>query len=91
MVTFGNASGAVPEFAPLLLAQKGSLFLTRPVLAQYTATPEELRWRAGDVLGWIGEGKLKLRIHGTYPLAEAAAAQIALEGRGTTGKLVLLP
>ena len=78
MVTFGNASGPAPDFAPLLLSQKGSLFLTRPSLAAYTADREELQWRAGDVLGWIAEGKLKLHIHKIYPLAEAAQAHSAI-------------
>jgi NADPH2:quinone reductase len=91
MVTFGNASGPAPEFAPLLLSQKGSLFITRPTLAHYTATPEELAWRAGDVLGWIAQGKLKLHIHKVYPLADAAEAHRDLEGRKTTGKLLLVP
>jgi NADPH:quinone reductase len=91
MVTFGNASGPVPDFAPLILSQKGSLFLTRPSLAHYTQTPEELAWRAGDVLKWIGEGKLKLHIHKVYPLADAAQAHRDLEGRKTSGKLLLVP
>jgi len=91
MVLFGNASGPVADFSPLILSQKGSLFLTRPSLANYTATPEELAWRAGDVLGWIAEGKLKLRIHKVYPMADTAGAQRDLEGRGTTGKLLLVP
>jgi NADPH2:quinone reductase len=89
MVSFGNASGPVANFAPLILSQKGSLFLTRPTLANYTATPEELDWRAHDVLNWIGQGKLKLHIHKVYPLAEAAQAHRDLEGRKTTGKLLL--
>lgn len=89
MVSFGNASGPVKEFAPLILSQKGSLFLTRPSLAHYSATAEELDWRANDVLTWIAQGKLKLHIHKTYPLADAAAAQRDLEGRQTTGKLLL--
>jgi NADPH2:quinone reductase len=91
MVTFGNASGPVPEFAPLILSQKGSLFVTRPSLAHYTLTREELLGRAGDVLGWIAAGKLKLHIHKVYKLSEAAQAQIDLAGRKTTGKLVLVP
>jgi NADPH:quinone reductase len=91
MVTFGNASGAVPEFAPLLLSQKGSLFITRPTLAHYSATPEELAWRAGDVLKWVAQGKLKLHIHKVYKLADAAQAHRDLEGRKTTGKLLLVP
>jgi NADPH2:quinone reductase len=89
MVSFGNASGAVTEFSPLTLSQKGSLFLTRPTLANYSATVEELDWRAGDVLNWVGQGKLKLHIHKVYPLAEAGQAHSDLESRGTTGKLLL--
>ena len=77
------------EFSPLILSQKGSLFLTRPTLANYTATAEELDWRATDVLNWIGQGKLKLHIHKVYPLADASEAQRDLEGRKTTGKLLL--
>ena len=91
IVNFGNASGPAPEIAPLLLSQKGSLFLTRPSLMHYTANREELLWRAGDVLKWIAGGKLKLHIHKTYPLSEAAQAQRDLEGRKTTGKLILVP
>ena len=72
MVSFGNASGPVPPFSPLLLAQKGSLFLTRPTLAQYIVTREELDWRAGDLFTWLASGKLKLMIDHVYPLAEAA-------------------
>ncbi|MDQ2949422.1 MAG: quinone oxidoreductase [Acidobacteriota bacterium] len=91
MVSFGNASGPAPDFAPLLLSQKGSLFLTRPSLAHYTADKQELQWRAGDVLRWVSEGKLKLRIHKSYPLRDAAEAHRDLEGRKTTGKLILVP
>jgi NADPH2:quinone reductase len=91
MVTFGNASGPAPDFSPLLLTQKGSLFLTRPSLASYSSTPEELAWRAGDVLNWVSQGKLKLHIHKVYPLAEAAQAHRDLEGRKTSGKLLLVP
>lgn len=91
MVTFGNASGPVPDFAPLILSQKGSLFLTRPSLAHYTQNAEELAWRAGDVLNWIAQGKLKLHIHKVYKLANAAEAHRDLEGRKTTGKLLLQP
>jgi NADPH2:quinone reductase len=89
MVSFGNASGAVTEFSPLTLSQKGSLFLTRPTLANYSSTVEELDWRANDVLNWVGQGKLKLHIHKVYPLAEAGQAHRDLESRGTTGKLLL--
>jgi NADPH2:quinone reductase len=91
MVSFGNASGPVPDFAPLILSQKGSLFLTRPSLAHYSSTPEELAWRAGDVVNWISQGKLKLHIHKVYPLADAAQAHRDLEGRKTSGKLLLTP
>jgi len=91
MVSFGNASGAVPPFQPLLLSQKGSLFLTRPTLFNYCATREELLWRAGDVLGWAASGRLRIRIDRTYPLSEAAQAHRDLEGRKTSGKLLLLP
>jgi NADPH:quinone reductase len=91
MVAFGNSSGPAPDIAPLLLMQKGSLFLTRPSLAAYTSTQEELDWRAGDVLNWIAQGKLKLHIHKVYPLAEAAQAHRDLESGQTTGKLLLVP
>jgi NADPH2:quinone reductase len=91
MASFGNASGPVADFSPLLLAQKGSLFLTRPTLAQYTANREELLWRSGDVLDWIAAGKLKLHIHKIWPLAQAGDAHRELEGRKTTGKLLLHP
>jgi NADPH2:quinone reductase len=89
MVTFGNASGPVDPFSPLVLNQKGSLYLTRPSLGNYTATREELLWRATDVLGWLRDGVLKLQIHATYPLREAGRAQADLESRKTTGKLLL--
>jgi NADPH2:quinone reductase len=89
MVTFGNASGPVDPFSPLVLNQKGSLYLTRPNLGNYTATREELLWRATDVLGWLRDGRLKLQIHATYPLREAGRAQSDLESRKTTGKLLL--
>lgn len=91
LVLFGGASGAVPPFDLIKLSQKGSLFITRPTLVNYTATREELEWRASDVLQMIVRGDLKLRIHKTYPLASAADAHRDLEGRKTTGKLLLLP
>ncbi len=90
MVTFGNASGPVPAVEPLVLSQKGSLFLTRPTLAHYVASRDELEWRTGDLFRWIAEGKLSLRIDHTYELSDAAQAHNDLEGRRTTGKLVLL-
>ena len=90
MVAYGNASGPAPSIEPLLLNQKGSLFLTRPSLGHYAATREELLWRAGDLFKWISEGKLKLRIEHKYALADAAQAHRDLESRKTTGKLLLL-
>jgi NADPH2:quinone reductase len=89
LALFGQSSGPIPPFDPAILGAKGSLFLTRPGLPYYLATRDELLWRAGDVLGWIASGKLRLRIGATYPLASAAQAHRDLEGRGTTGKLVL--
>ena len=91
LVLFGGASGAVPPFDLIKLSQKGSLFITRPTLGHYTATREELEWRANDVLQMIVRGDLKLRIHKTYPLASAADAHRDLEGRKTSGKLLLIP
>jgi NADPH2:quinone reductase len=89
LVSFGNASGPVPPFAPLLLSQKGSLFFTRPTLWHYTSTPEELRGRADDLFQWIAADELTVRIGATFPLRQAAEAHRALEGRGTTGKVLL--
>ncbi len=91
MVLFGQASGSVPSLDPTVLNAKGSIYLTRPSLFHYIAEREELVSRAGDVLGWIQEGRLKLRIGLELPLGEAAAAHRALEGRTTTGKVLLLP
>jgi NADPH:quinone reductase len=90
MVLFGGSSGAVAPIDPLILTQKGSIFLTRPSLGHYIITPQELQQRAGAVFGMIREGKLKLRIEHLYPLAEAQQAHRDLEGRKTTGKLLLL-
>jgi NADPH2:quinone reductase len=91
LALFGAASGAVPPFDPIKLAQKGSLFLTRPSLQHYIAKREELERRAGDLFAMIGAGKLKVRVYREYALAEAAQAQRDLEGRKTTGKLLLIP
>ncbi len=91
MVLFGGSSGAVAPIDPLLLTQKGSLFLTRPSLGHYVITTQELRERAGAVFTMIRDGKLKLRIEHIYPLAEAQKAHRDLEARKTTGKLLLLP
>jgi len=90
LALFGQSSGPVPPFDPTILNAKGSLFLTRPSLGHYLLTRDELLWRAGDVLSWVGAGKLKLRIDRTYPLSEAAAAHRDLESRKTAGKLLLL-
>ena len=91
MALFGQSSGPVDPIDPQILNQKGSLFLTRPTLAHYVATPAELRWRAGEVLGWIRDGSLRLRIDRDLPLAGAADAHRALEARETTGKVLLHP
>jgi NADPH2:quinone reductase len=91
MVSFGQSSGAVDPIDPLILSQKGSLFLTRPSLAHYVSERNELEWRAADLFGWLKSGKLKVEIHKTYRLAEAAQAHRDLEGRKTTGKLLLRP
>ena len=91
MVLFGGASGPVPPFDPIKLSQKGSLFLTRPSLVSYIATREELEQRANDVLGSIAAGRLKLRIEHIYKLGDAQQAHRDLEGRTTTGKLLLVP
>ncbi len=91
MALFGQSSGPVPPFDPALLAQKGSLFLTRPSLAHYAATRAELLWRSGELFKWIAADELKLRIEKTFPLADAAEAHRQLEGRKTTGKVLLIP
>jgi NADPH:quinone reductase len=91
LVLFGGASGAVPPFDLIKLSQKGSLFITRPTLAHYTATRAELEWRSSEVMRMIVRGDLKLQIHATYPLEKAQEAHRDLEGRKTTGKLLLIP
>jgi len=91
MVLFGGSSGPVAPIDPLVLTQKGSIFLTRPSLGNYIATARELQQRAGAVFGMIRDGKLKLRIEHVYPLAQVQQAHRDLEGRKTTGKLLLLP
>jgi NADPH2:quinone reductase len=89
MVLFGQSSGPVPPFDLSALNAKGSLYITRPGLPHYTATPDELLWRSHDVFQWVAEGSLKVRIDRVYPLTEAAKAQQALEGRKTSGKVLL--
>jgi len=91
MVTFGNASGPVPDFSPLILSQKGSLFLTRPTLMAYTSTRAELELSAGRVIEAIAKGWVKIKVPHTYPLKEAAQAHRDLEARKTTGSVVLIP
>jgi NADPH2:quinone reductase len=91
MVLFGGSSGQVPPIDLQILNQKGSLFVTRPKLADHTATRDELLWRAESLFTWIGQNNLDVRIGGTYKLSEADAAHRDLEGRNTTGKLILIP
>jgi len=91
MVLFGGSSGPVPPFDPILLLQKGSLYVTRPTLANYMATREELVARSSALFAMIAAGKLKLRIEHTYPLADVQRAHRDLEARKTTGKILLIP
>ena len=91
LVLYGQASGPVPPFDPAVLSAKGSLFLTRPTLGHYTADRASLEKRAGDVLGWIAAGKLTLRMEHNFALHDAAKAHASLEGRQTTGKVLLIP
>ena len=91
MVLYGQSSGPVAPFDPAILVAKGSLFLTHPSLPHYSADRASLEKRAGDVLGWIASGKLKMRIEFTFPLANVAEAHRSLEGRKTTGKVLLIP
>jgi NADPH2:quinone reductase len=91
LALFGFSSGSVAPFDPAVLGAKGSLFLTRPGLNQYIATREELEWRARDLFTWIAGGKLRVQLHEALPLARAADAHRALEGRLSTGKILLKP
>ena len=91
MVLFGAASGPVPPFDPQVLNAKGSLFLTRPSLAHYVVTREELLWRAGEVLDWVGSGQMRVHVGERYPLSAARRAHEDLAARRTTGKLLLIP
>jgi NADPH2:quinone reductase len=91
MVSFGQSSGPVGPIDPLILSQKGSLFLTRPSLANYISDSNDLHWRASELFEWLRAGRLHLHIQKAYPLADAAQAHRDLEGRKTTGKLILLP
>jgi NADPH2:quinone reductase len=91
MVTFGNASGPVDPISPLELSANGSLFLTRPTLFHHVTTSAEIQRRADDLFGWIADGSLEVRIGARYPLRDAAEAHRALQGRATTGKVLLEP
>jgi len=91
LALFGGSSGPVPPFDLIQLSSKGSLFITRPTLWHYVATRQELEWRAGEVLGWVASGELKLRMEHMYALADAGQAQTAMENRKTTGKILLEP
>lgn len=91
LVLFGGASGQVPPLDLQRLNAGGSLSVTRPKLADFLTTPQERGWRFGDVFGWVAEGKIDVRVGSEYPLAEAAEAHRALEGRKTTGKVLLIP
>jgi len=91
MVSFGNASGAVEPLSPLALSAAGSLYLTRPTLGHYIATTQELRARAEELFGWVVDGALDVRIGCRLPLAQAEQAHRLLEGRQTSGKVLLLP
>ena len=91
LVLYGQSSGPVAPVDPQVLNTKVSLFLTRPTLAHYVASREELLSRAGDIFRWVQEGKLRVRVDRTYPLADAESAHRALEGRETTGKVLLVP
>jgi NADPH:quinone reductase len=91
MVLFGQSSGPVPPVDLTILNAMGSIFITRPSLAHYSGTQEEIDWRAGDILEWVADGKLNLRIDRSFPLQDAAKAHQALEGRHTKGKVLLVP
>lgn len=91
LALFGGSSGAVPPFDLIQLSGKGSLYVTRPTLWHYILTREELEWRANDVLGWVADGTLKLRMEHVYALTDAAQAQSDMENRRTTGKILLEP
>jgi len=91
MVSFGNASGAVPPFNPLLLSQKGSLFFTRPTLGHYSAKRDDLLALGDELFAAVGSGQVKIEINQTYALADAATAHRDLEARKTTGSTILLP
>jgi NADPH:quinone reductase len=89
LVLYGQASGPIPSVDPLALMSKGSLFMTRPTLHHYASSSDEIRWRAGDLFDWVASGKLRLSCDYVFPLSQAAKAHAELEGRRTTGKVLL--
>ncbi|MER3443132.1 MAG: NADPH:quinone reductase [Meiothermus sp.] len=91
LVLYGQSSGPVPPFDPQVLNRKGGLYLTRPSLWHYTQDRAELEWRAGEILRWAVEGRLQVRIGAEFPLEQAAEAHAKLQGRETTGKVLLIP
>jgi NADPH2:quinone reductase len=91
LALFGGSSGPVPPFDLIQLSSKGSLFVTRPTLWHYVASRQELEWRAGEVLGSVASGDLKLRMEHVYALADVGQAHTAMESRKTTGKILLEP
>jgi NADPH2:quinone reductase len=91
LVSFGNSSGAVPAFEPAILSAKGSLYLTRPTLFNYTRTPRELQETAEDLFAVIASGAVKIRVNQRFALKDARAAHEALQARKTTGATVLIP
>jgi NADPH2:quinone reductase len=91
MVSFGQSSGPVAPFDPLLLSQRGSLFLTRPTLGHYIASRDALLTRARDTLAWVAQGRVKVRIDSTFPLPDVAQAHRRLESRRSTGKILIIP
>ncbi|RIH85179.1 quinone oxidoreductase family protein [Calidithermus roseus] len=91
MVLYGQSSGPVPPFDPQVLNRKGGLYLTRPSLWHYTQDRAELEWRAGEIMQWVAEGRLKVRIGAQFPLEQASQAHAKLQGRETTGKVLLIP
>jgi NADPH2:quinone reductase len=91
MALYGGSSGAVPPFDLIRLSTMGSLYVTRPTLKDYVQTRAELEQRARDVFGWVAEGKLKVRVGQRYALAEAQQAHVDLQGRKTTGKVLVVP
>jgi NADPH2:quinone reductase len=91
LVLFGQSSGPVPSFDPQVLSSNGSLFLTRPLLANYVSTREELLWRSGELFRWVKGGELDVRVDMTFPLSAAAEAHRYMEGRQSKGKVLLIP